>query len=128
MNHFYRCHSQAQRRELFAKAAADGRENPEEGWVRGIAAPEDRRGLIAMFHAQCMLTEEHVGQVNKMAEAIAVRTQQRVYIVGTETRWHLLLFADEDGGYDSVVDGQYANDQFIGYYEPDGAWHLVGCS
>jgi hypothetical protein len=108
------------------RARVDG---DPEAWKAGYVRsrmPSDRKGLIAAFHAQLMLDDEHCAQVNKMAEDIARRTKQRVYVVGTTGGWHLLLFGLDDGSYDDNEDGEYADDQFIGYYDPE--WHFVGCS
>jgi len=122
----YRLMTEERLRARIEEAEREGKADRwEDGYVRS-GLPSDRKGLIAAFHSQCMLDKAHCTQINSMAEAIARRTKQRVYLVGTESGWHLLLFAVDDGSYDENENGKYANDQFIGYYDPE--WHFVGCS
>lgn len=89
----YRCKTKEQLCKLLEAAEEeDNNPNWERGWVRHDLPP-DREGLIAAFHDQCMVDPMHIVHVNTMAEDVAVRSQQRVYLVMTVTRWHLLLFA-----------------------------------
>lgn len=101
--------------------------------------PGDREGLIAVMH-DLILAKGGTLFWNEMAANIAKQTGQRVYIIMTETRWHMMLFAierrEEDEldclWYDEfeIVDGkrEYANDQFIAHYDPDGTYGFDGAS
>jgi len=109
-------------RELLEEAGRAGRVVDlywEEGYVRA-GWPPDRKGLIAAFHAQCMIDDND--RIANMAKAIAKRTKQRVYTVMTMSRWYLLLFARDDGTYDGD------ENEYIGYHDPDGSRHFVSVS
>lgn len=71
--------------------------------------------------------------------------KQTVFVVMTEQRWRMLFFGfkltdpnhradfglelgEEKIWYDDYPDGKYANDQFVGHYDPDGSWHIDSVS
>lgn len=109
------------------------------GLVRG-PMPEDRRGLLAVMHDQCMRTDEQMARHHLLAMELAKQTGQRVYMVYTTGRWHLLLLAIEvttsvgvegvEGKlwYDDMPGGVYANDQHISHVNPDGTYDVDGAS
>lgn len=122
-------------REAAARAA---NHDPRHGYARG-PFPSDRKGLIAVMHPLFMVDQPSEFDWHKKAELIAKKTGQKVFVVMTEARWHLMLFsikAMEDGDEydwydDHETDGQkrvYANDQYIAHYDPDGTFHFDGAS
>ena len=115
--------------------------------------PPDRKGLIAVYHPLLEYTDgfeqtsDFVASINETAKRIAMEQQQTVFVVMTECRWRLLVFGEpvtdpkrredfglEDGDdeehiwYDDYEDGKFANDQFVGHYDPDGTWHVDSIS
>jgi hypothetical protein len=109
--------------------------------------PPDRKGLIAVYHPLIEYTGDFLDHIHRAAEAIAMEHKRPVFMVMTETRWRLILFGEpvtdqkrrEDFGlenwddeehiwYDSYENGEYANDQFVGHYDPDGSWHVDSVS
>jgi len=99
--------------------------------------PADRKGLIAILHDQCTIDGQYA-RFHDLAQQVAKQTGQRVYMVYTTGRWHLLLFAIDvttsvgvegvEGKvwYDDMPGGVYANDQSISHYDPDGTFTMDG--
>lgn len=112
-------------------------------YVRGDLPP-DRRGLIAVYHPLLEYTGDFLEHINEVAKWIARSQGRRVFVVMTESRWRLLLFGfetpperrenfileecDEHIWYDDYEDGKFANDQFVGHYDPDGSWYVDSIS
>ena len=109
--------------------------------------PPDRKGLIAVFHPLLEYTGNFLEHINDVAKTIAMEQQQTVFVVMTECRWRLLVFGEpvtdpkrrEDFGleddddeehiwFDDHPGGEFANDQFVGHYDPDGSWHVDSIS
>lgn len=122
-----------------AAARAVGHD-PMQGYVRG-PFPGDRQGLIAAMHALFMVDQPAEFDWHKKAELMAKKTGQKVFVVMTEARWHLMLFSikvarDDDGKEDDWYDDHetdgkkrvYANDQYICHYDPDGTFRFDGAS
>jgi hypothetical protein len=110
--------------------------NRPRGYVTGPEMPSDRQGLLASLHDRCCVTDEQVEWFHRLAKSIAKETGRRIYVTFTTSRWHLILLSttDERGRlwYDQteLENGVrvYADDQFIGHYDPDGSFQVDGVS
>lgn len=139
--------NEAQFRAVIEENHAKGAPSHFHGYVRG-GLPADRKGLIVILH-DLIMVQGGTAFWNEMAADVARQTGQRVYIIMTEQRWHMMLFgivvpvdAKEPEGethlwYDEyevmevaagVRKRTYANDQFIAHYDPDGTYGFDGAS
>ncbi len=112
---------------------------PFAGHVRSDM-PSDRRGLIAVVHDIFVADQPAEFDWHKKAKLIAKKTGQKVFVVMTTGRWHMMLFSikvaeDEEPERDWYDDCEtrkgtrvYANDQYIAHYDPDGTFHFDGAS
>ena len=122
---------------------ANIKDDPEGGidaalklYVRD-SLPPDREGLIAVIHPFVEYSNEFICQIHGVAKAIAMAEGRPVFFVMTESRWRLLLLGEvrvsEETGeefpwHDDEEGGEFANDQFVGHYDPDGSWHVDSIS
>ena len=103
--------------------------------------PPDRKGLIAVFHPLMEYTGEFLGHMHEVMKLIAMYKKRTVFFVMDDQKWRLVLFGyvitdpkilEEDFGLEPGITriwyDQYANDQFISHYDPDGSYHVDGVS
>jgi hypothetical protein len=80
----------------------------------------DREGLVAAVHNVITYGDALAEPLYGLAHELADRLNRRVWYVMTESRWHLLLLALDDGGYGHGEEGggSHSRDEFTGYFDP----------